>query len=122
MNHTPGPWSFVGYAAKTSNFGGYHAKIESRTATGHGPTVGKAYGDSRATVEANAYLMAAAPEMRDALQACKNAMDHLRGRADYMTAADLDEVEAQITAALEKTVAPPPKPRKRPSVNDSLGL
>jgi hypothetical protein len=70
MSHTPGPWNTNG-ASKASNFGDWTARVR---ANDHGPVTvakvlaGNGSNDTKEIAEANARLIAAAPELLAALE------------------------------------------------------
>ena len=76
--HTPGPWDYVAYANRDSD-----APVEYRVrAKGLRWVALTASGDSED--EANARLIAAAPELLEALEACREGIDILLARIiDY---------------------------------------
>jgi hypothetical protein len=105
--HTPGPWKFT-KARKASNFGNRTAFVQASGSDAQGSfqyTVAKVLGgpqDEAALAEANARLIAAAPELLEALQAMESAhMD--RTGADRAIA--LDKAAQQARAAIAKATA-----------------
>jgi hypothetical protein len=63
--HTPGPWKFTGFS-KPSNFADHVAVVQ-----GDGTVLARIKGgvtEDKATAEANARLIAAAPELLDLVQ------------------------------------------------------
>lgn len=78
VQHTPGPWKVYARATKSSNFGGYSNLVHATD--DRGPcSVARVRGgnhDDREVVDANARLIAAAPEL---LEACKRALPHHQG-------------------------------------------
>jgi len=67
MKHTPGPWHIWENDPKISNSKDYHARISGKD----GFCLAIAYGQTYEEAEANALLIAAAPDL---LEACKAAM------------------------------------------------
>jgi len=94
MSHTPGPWCAKGKSVKRdlTHIGlGDNAGVHIAVATG-GKTSGPFFVESDEEVEANARLIAAAPELLEALQRCK--FDSLN-----MSFADLAFCRAAIAKA-----------------------
>ena len=89
--HTPGPWTLEMTTGGKTHVG--------RFGDGHVLTVAEVWECStRAEFEANAKLMAAAPELLEALKA---ASDHL----DYCGYGDSWERECAVEAGLKKQIA-----------------
>jgi len=97
--HTPGPWHPVYISGVCTSIGntdgdGYYELIADMIL----PETDAEYEEQKANIEANAKLIAAAPEMLDALIAAKDAIDDLMDIADGYDK-DLEKVLSAIKKA-----------------------
>ena len=74
ISHTPGPWEFVPKLTASENHRGYFVRAEKTTQTGMWALADVQPGDEDGKLgEANARLIAAAPELLAALRLIKHA-------------------------------------------------
>jgi hypothetical protein len=95
--HTPGPWEIGSINKKDKNL--YWSAVFTPKNTGkfHTPRAGEALGVDREECEANAHLIAAAPDLLEALRLLLEASDGLNGESEW-----LDERLNAARAAIAK--------------------
>jgi hypothetical protein len=113
---TPGPWASTYGASRASNFGDWTATVHATVGRDEmrGPvTVARVSGgvaDDKFSAEANARLIAAAPEMFDALmwlaEMAEYAWDHLPPNARDKRVPEMPSAIEQARAAIAKATAP----------------
>jgi len=96
--HTPGPWTVmdgvqdgggIGIGPELDGWGGPHALV---TFTG---------GES----EANARLIAAAPDMLEALRAAERLTDYIRQHKGFLNEGDVDKWAGEVSPTLAAAIA-----------------
>ncbi len=97
--HTPGPWEYV---RETEHMGGYPCNVSHKVKVGQELLTvgchGYGWGEPEKEIEANAHLVAAAPEL---LEACKDALAFVE-ELDRRGIAQEWSGEGALKAAIEK--------------------
>jgi hypothetical protein len=88
--HTPGPWEIGSINKRDKNLWWAAVFTPKNTGKFHTPRAGEALGVDREECEGNAHLIAAAPEMLEAL----------RNVAEIMSGADYSHVKADMVRAI----------------------
>jgi hypothetical protein len=96
--HTPGPWR-AARRDKTSNFGGRLIRIDNWPSVPRIQIAEIHYREGNTAPEANAALMAAAPDLADALEALSRHSDYIEALPGASGLADLAKARAALRKA-----------------------
>ena len=107
MKHTPGPWEFVPKLTASENHKGFFVRTEKATRNGKWAIAEVQPGDEEGKMgAANAALIAAAPEMLDAL---RKAVVMLAGACMHSPELEPRETYEVVSAAIDRATGVSPR-------------